>query len=129
MGRVDGPPFQLVRRTVGHSGCRRVPTPGRDLQQLVRLGRHLGYGPNPQLVARIKAADLLLVIGPRLVEPTTDGYTLITPDHPGQTLIHVHPDPEELDRVYRADVPICSNVGVFAEMLASTRPPERPHPS
>ncbi|MBS0505688.1 MAG: thiamine pyrophosphate-binding protein, partial [Proteobacteria bacterium] len=54
---------------------------------------NLGYGPNPKLVQRIKAADLLLVVGARLGEATTDGYTLITPDHPGQALIHVHPDP------------------------------------
>jgi acetolactate synthase-1/2/3 large subunit len=45
---------------------------------------NLGYGPNPKLVARIKDADLLLVVGARLGEATTDGYTLITPDHPGQ---------------------------------------------
>ncbi|PXA92308.1 thiamine pyrophosphate-binding protein, partial [Nostoc sp. 3335mG] len=61
---------------------------------------NLGYGPSPKLVQRIKSADLLLVIGARLGEATTDGYTLVTPDHPGQMLIHVHPDPGELDRVY-----------------------------
>jgi acetolactate synthase-1/2/3 large subunit len=74
---------------------------------------NLGYGPNPKLVERIRNADLLLVIGPRLGEATTDGYTLITPDHPGQTLIHVHPDPEELDSVFRADVAICGSIGEF----------------
>jgi acetolactate synthase-1/2/3 large subunit len=81
---------------------------------------NLGYGPNPQLVARIKGADLLLVVGPRLGEATTDGYTLITPDHPGQTLIHVHPDPTELNRVYAADLPICCGVNTFARALEST---------
>jgi acetolactate synthase I/II/III large subunit len=79
---------------------------------------NLGYGPNPRLVERVKAADLLLVIGPRLGEATTDGYTLITPDHPGQTLVHVHPDPEELGRVYRADLPICADMREFAELCA-----------
>lgn len=74
----------------------------------------LGYGPNPKLVARIKAADVVLVLGARLGEATTDGYTLITPDHPGQTLIHVHPDPEELGRVYRTDLAICADPGDFA---------------
>ncbi|WP_202389628.1 thiamine pyrophosphate-binding protein [Croceibacterium soli] len=79
---------------------------------------NLGYGPNPQLVERIKAADLILAVGARLGEATTDGYTLITPDHPGQVLIHVHPDPEELNRVYRADLAICANIGEFAECAA-----------
>ena len=76
---------------------------------------NLGYGPNPKLVERIKSADLVLVIGARLGEATTDGYTLVTPDHPGQTLVHVHPDPNELNRVYRADLAICALPGEFAE--------------
>jgi acetolactate synthase-1/2/3 large subunit len=79
---------------------------------------NLGYGPNPKLVERVKAADLLLVVGPRLGEATTDGYTLITPDHPGQTLIHVHPDPNELGSVYRTDLAICADMHEFAEMAA-----------
>ncbi|OQW48117.1 MAG: thiamine pyrophosphate-binding protein [Proteobacteria bacterium SG_bin6] len=80
-------------------------------------GGNLGYGPNPKLVARIRQADLLLVIGARLGEATTDGYTLVTPQHPGQTLVHVHPDPEELHRTYHADVAICAGVTEFLEAL------------
>jgi acetolactate synthase I/II/III large subunit len=80
---------------------------------------NLGYGPNPKLVQRIREADLLLVVGARLGEATTDGYSLITPDHPGQILVHVHPDPEELNRVYRTDFPICAEMDEFAELLAS----------
>jgi len=79
---------------------------------------NLGYGPNPALVERVKAADLLLVVGARLGEATTDGYTLVTPDHPEQQLIHVHPDPEELSRVYRTDLAICADMGEFAESAA-----------
>ena len=78
---------------------------------------NLGYGPNPKLVERVKAADLLLVVGPRLGEATTDGYALITPDHPGQRLIHVHPDPDELQRAYHADVAVCAGMAEFAEAL------------
>ena len=89
---------------------------------------NLGYGPNPKLVQRIKEADLLLVLGPRLGEATTDGYTLITPDHPGQKLIHVYPDPDELNRAYHADIPICCDVGAFADMLSSQKPLEVPFP-
>jgi acetolactate synthase-1/2/3 large subunit len=80
---------------------------------------NLGYGPNPKLLERVRAADLLLVAGPRLGEATTDGYTLITPDHPGQTLVHVHPDPDELNSVYKTCLPICADMREFAELLAS----------
>ena len=67
---------------------------------------NLGYGPNPELQKRIRDADLILAVGTRLGEATTDGYTLITPDHPGQIIVHVHPDNNQLGRVYHADLPI-----------------------
>ncbi|HIV77784.1 MAG TPA: thiamine pyrophosphate-binding protein [Candidatus Sphingomonas excrementigallinarum] len=78
---------------------------------------NLGYGPNPALVKRVREADLLIVLGARLGEATTDGYSVITPDHPGQTLIHIHPDPEELNSVYRADLALCSDVHRAVSML------------
>jgi acetolactate synthase-1/2/3 large subunit len=85
---------------------------------------NLGYGPNPKLQQRIRDADLILAVGPRLGEATTDGYTLITPEHPGQTLVHVHPDPNELGRVYHADLPICADMGEFAEMVDDWNDPD-----
>ena len=84
----------------------------------------LGYGPNPKLQQRVREADLLLVVGARLGESTTDGYKLVTPDHPGQILIHVHPDPNELGRVYHADLPICADMGEFAQMVDEWSDPE-----
>ena len=84
----------------------------------------LGYGPNPRLQQRIREADLLLVVGARLGESTTDGYKLVTPDHPEQLLIHIHPDPNELGRVFKADLPICADMGEFAEMAADWHDPE-----
>ncbi len=79
---------------------------------------NLGYGPSPTLAERVRNADLLLVIGARLGEATTDGYSLVTPDHSDQVLIHVHPDPEELGRVYRTDLPVCADMAEFAESAA-----------
>ncbi len=87
---------------------------------------NLGYGPNPKLVARIRDADLLIVAGPRLGEATTDGYTLVTPDHPGQRLVHVHPDTNELGQTYRTDLAICAGMADFAEALAALDGPAHP---
>ena len=84
----------------------------------------LGYGPNPKLQQRIRDADLLLIVGARLGEATTDGYKLVTPDHPDQLLVHVHPDPNELGRVYKADLPICADMAEFAEAAADWHDPE-----
>ncbi|HET9811966.1 MAG TPA: thiamine pyrophosphate-binding protein [Sphingomicrobium sp.] len=85
---------------------------------------NLGYGPNPKLQERIRDADLILAVGARLGEATTDGYKLVTPDHPVQTLVHVHPDPNELGRVYHADLPICADMGEFAEMIDDWSDPD-----
>jgi acetolactate synthase-1/2/3 large subunit len=86
---------------------------------------NLGYGPNPKLVERVRNADLLLVVGARLGEATTDGYTLVTPEHPGQTLVHIHPDPTELGSTYRADLAICADMASFADGLLSIELPAR----
>ena len=76
---------------------------------------NLGYGPNPKLIERVKNADLVLTVGARLGEATTDGYEVLTLEHPEQTLIHVHPDPDELGRVYRTDLALACSVDEFAE--------------
>jgi acetolactate synthase I/II/III large subunit len=87
---------------------------------------NLGYGPNPKLTQRIKSADLIIAVGARLGEATTDSYTLVTPDHPGQVLVHVHPDPDELNHVYRTDVAICCGMEQFAaHAQASVVPDQR----
>ncbi|MEO5773828.1 MAG: thiamine pyrophosphate-binding protein [Sphingomicrobium sp.] len=85
---------------------------------------NLAYGPNPKLLQRIREADLILAVGTRLGESTTEGYNLITPDHPEQLLVHVHPDPNELDHVYRTDLPICADMGEFAETIATWHDPD-----
>jgi acetolactate synthase-1/2/3 large subunit len=83
----------------------------------------LGLGVSPKLAERAKAADLLLVIGSRLAETTSSGYTLIKSPLPDQTLVHVHPDPEELGRVYHARLPITAGLSNFAAALAALVPP------
>lgn len=79
---------------------------------------NLGYGPNPKLVERIKNADLILAVGARLGEATTDGYAIPPLTAPDRRLIHIHPDPEELNRVYPADLAICTAIDEFAESAA-----------
>lgn len=78
----------------------------------------LGIGPNPKLAERVKQADLLIVFGSRLSEMTTSGYTLITPPVPSQRLIHIHPDPDELGKVYQPALAVASGLDEAAHALA-----------
>ncbi|MDQ7246318.1 thiamine pyrophosphate-binding protein [Dongia sedimenti] len=82
----------------------------------------VGIGISPKLGERVKNADLLLVVGARLGEMTTSGYTLLEPPVPQQTLIHVHASPEELGRVYQAALPINSGMQGFAKMARGLKP-------
>ncbi|MBC5766093.1 thiamine pyrophosphate-binding protein [Ramlibacter albus] len=87
----------------------------------------VGIGPNPKLAARIKEADLILAIGPRLGEMTTSGYTLLKPPKSQQKLIHIHASAEELNRVYLADLAINATMNAAARSLeVLTAPPEVP---
>ena len=82
----------------------------------------VGIGINPALAARIKAADLVVALGPRLGEMTTSGYTLIdplNPSSPTQTLVHIHAGAEELGRVYQADLMINATMAAMARALAA----------
>lgn len=74
----------------------------------------IGLGVNPRLAQRIRETDLLIGIGPRLTEIETQGYTLLKPPVPEQTLVHVHPDPNELGRVYQPRLGVLAGVRAFA---------------
>ena len=77
----------------------------------------VGIAINPRLAERVRAADLLLVVGPRLGEMTTGGYTLVEAPLPRQKLVHIHPDPQELGRVYQAELALCATMPAAAAML------------
>jgi acetolactate synthase-1/2/3 large subunit len=77
----------------------------------------LGLGVNPKLIERCKQADVVMVIGDRLGEITTMGYTLFDVPQPKQTLIHVHPGAEELGKVYRPSYALNCSPKLFVEAL------------
>lgn len=81
----------------------------------------VGIGINPKLAARLRAADLVLAIGPRLGEMTTSGYTLLEAPRPKQTLVHVHAGVEELGRVFQADLMIAAGMPEIAAALRAVR--------
>jgi acetolactate synthase-1/2/3 large subunit len=83
----------------------------------------MGIGPNPKLLARVKGADLVLLIGGRLGEMSTQSYTLFDIPEPQMKLVHVHPGPEELGRVYHPHLAIQAAPTAFCSALEGLQPP------
>ncbi len=82
----------------------------------------IGIGVNPRLAQRVRDSDLVIAIGARLGEMTTGGYTLLEAPRPKQTLIHIHPGADELNRVYHADRAINASSESAAAALAALAP-------
>ena len=83
----------------------------------------VGIGINPRLAQRVKDADLIIAVGARLGEMTTGGYTLIEAPRPRQRLVHIHAGPEELGRVYAADLLLQSAMACAAMALEGLAAP------
>jgi acetolactate synthase I/II/III large subunit len=83
----------------------------------------LGIGPNPKLLARVKGADLVLLIGGRMSEMPSQSYTLFEIPEPQMKLVHVHPGSEELGRVYHPHLAIQAAPTAFCSALEGLQPP------
>ena len=83
---------------------------------------HMSLGINPRLAERVRQADLVLAVGTRLGDITTDGYTHLSVPHPAQRLVHIHADANELGRVYQPALAINAGVANAAAMLRRLRP-------
>jgi acetolactate synthase-1/2/3 large subunit len=83
---------------------------------------HAQRALNPEMRKLVETADLIIAAGPRLGEVTTASYTTIKAPTPTQTLIHAHPSPDELGRVFAPRLAIPTGMGAFAEALAALPP-------
>ena len=86
----------------------------------------LGLPPDPKLVERLRGADLVLALGARLGDNPTQGYTLFTPEETSRRLIHIHPDPKELGRVWPCALAAAADPAAAALTLASLKLTPRP---
>jgi acetolactate synthase-1/2/3 large subunit len=85
---------------------------------------YLGFKiPRPQVEA-LGEADLVLAVGTRLTDVTTQGYTLPRAPLPDQPLVHVYPDPARIGAVFRTTIGLPVDPVAFLNRLA-----ERPAPA
>ena len=123
------PPFRRVRRAGRPPRRLRLPPPGRDPEHepgLCRQSRlraepearpaHQGGRPSPRRRPAPGRGD-----DRRL-------HARSRPTIPDQTLVHVHPDPNELNRVYKTCLPICADMREFAELLSTWEDESSPSP-
>ncbi|MBR2655315.1 MAG: thiamine pyrophosphate-binding protein [Loktanella sp.] len=85
-------------------------------------GGDLNVGVNPRLAARMRDADLLLLIGTRFGDIETQGYTLVDPGNPQKTIIHIHASGDELGRVYAPDIGVVATGPAALRALAVAEP-------
>jgi acetolactate synthase-1/2/3 large subunit len=79
----------------------------------------LGIGPNPKLKARVAGSDLLILLGGRLSEMPSQGFSLLAMPAPQVPLVHVHPGAEEIGRIYAPALGINATPGAFLEAVSA----------
>ena len=84
----------------------------------------VGINPGPGMTARVKDADLLLLVGGRMSEMPSSSYTLIDVPTPRQALVHVYPDASELGRVYQPALAIEASPAAFAAAVDAVPAPD-----
>jgi len=84
----------------------------------------LSVGMRPDLQAALVEADTLLILGSRFGDVASGGYA-VDPAAPGKTIIHIHPDPDELGRVFRPDLGIGATAPAMLAALAAENGPGR----
>ncbi|MEC8668842.1 MAG: thiamine pyrophosphate-dependent enzyme, partial [Pseudomonadota bacterium] len=78
----------------------------------------LSIGANPRLVQAVKDADLVLMLGGRMSESPSQNYSLFDIGQGDDRLVHLHPDPEEIGRVYQPGLGLIGSVSGFARVVA-----------
>lgn len=86
----------------------------------------LGFGSNPALIKAARESDLVLLLGTRLSEAASQGYTLLDIPKPTQTMVHVHPGVEELGKVYHADLIFNVSPRSFLDAFVENKPAAPP---
>ncbi|HEX6352276.1 thiamine pyrophosphate-dependent enzyme [Actinophytocola sp.] len=77
----------------------------------------LGLNTTAGLARAVGDADVLAFVGTRPDALTVDDFQLLEVPAPKQKLLHVHPDPDVLQQVHRADLAIVAGPARFAAAL------------
>jgi acetolactate synthase-1/2/3 large subunit len=127
---VGGPHWsaEAAQALARFAEVQRLPVAAGFRRQDYMDNRHPAYAGdlnvavNPRLAQRFREADALLILGSRLGDIETQGYSTLTPVGHGKTILHVHPDPDEPGRVWQPALSITARADDFAYALARLAP-------
>ncbi len=84
----------------------------------------VGLGINPKLKQRVADSDLLILLGGRFSENPSQGFSMLASPNPEQRIVHVHPGPEELGRIYAPNLAINATPGGFLTRALELEAPD-----
>ena len=84
----------------------------------------LSIGASPKLIQAMKDADLVLILGGRMSESPSQNYTLFDIGPEDDRIVHLHPDPEEIGRVYQPGLGLIGTAGGFADAIRTIQTPD-----
>ncbi len=128
-GAMDGPPewrvlLQEFAEAWGVPVCPTHRRPHLFDSHHPNCGGYIGNRVQKPLIERMHTADLMLALGERLSDAVSQSYSFPAAPDPQLPLIHVWPDPSELNRVFRADIPIAAAPHRLLErLMARPAPP------
>jgi acetolactate synthase-1/2/3 large subunit len=86
-------------------------------------GGYMGIRVPPALINEMKKADLIVALGERLTDTVTQSYSFPAAPQPQLPLVHIWPDPNEVGRVWRADLGMpCDPYEVVKALLTLKTP-------
>ncbi|MEA2740239.1 MAG: acetolactate synthase large subunit [Acetobacteraceae bacterium] len=86
-------------------------------------GGYMGIRVPPALINEMKKADLIVALGERLTDTVSQSYSFPAAPQPQLPLVHIWPDPNEVGRVWRADLGMpCDPYEVVKGLLARQTP-------
>lgn len=90
---------------------------------------HLTYGAPRALAEAVAEADLVLAVGTRLGDVTTQGYLFPAAPRPAQTVVQVWPDPRAVGHVRALTLGLTADPATFLDGLRELAPaqPREPH--
>ena len=89
-------------------------------------GGYLGIRVPDEQISIMRRSDLLLVVGSRLGDTISQGYSFPIAPVPEQTMIQIYPDPAEIGRVWEPTIGMSCDPMLFLEALDALDPPAQP---